>query len=145
NWLIGLPVGRNKLLLSDANKVVNGILGGWQMTGIFRWNSGAPTTSPFGSQRWATNWEISSGMVRTAPTVTNPSKNVNGSPNLFANPLAAYLAFRDARAGEGGDRNVFRLPGYIDLDAGLTKNFKIGEHQSISFRWEVYNVTNTQR
>ena len=138
-------MGRGKALFSDSGRVVNGILGGWQMVGIFRWNSGLPTASPFGSQRWPTNWQISSTLVRTSPIESAPSKNVNGSPNLFSDPLAAYLSFRDAHPGEGGDRNVFRLPGYIDLDAGLYKTFKLTERQSLTFRWEVYNVTNTQR
>jgi len=145
NWLVGLPFGHGKALLHNSGKVVNGILGGWQLTGIFRWNSGLPTGGPFGSNRWPTNWNISSYMVRTAPVQSDGSNNVNGVPNLFANPLATYLSFRDARAGEAGDRNVLRLPGYIALDAGLSKTFHITENQRVSFRWEVYNVTNTQR
>jgi hypothetical protein len=54
NWLVGLPFGRNKKFLNDSGKLVNGILGGWDITGIFRWNSGLPTatTRPFAFQRW---------------------------------------------------------------------------------------------
>lgn len=147
NWLIGLPFGRGKTFLNGANKVVNGLFGGWQFTGIFRWNSGAPTgsaTRPFGFQRWPTNWNLSSGFVRTRPVESNPA-DVNGSPNIFSDPLAALLSYRDARPGEAGDRNVLRLPGYFALDAGLYKSFKVGERHTITFRWEVYNVTNTQR
>jgi len=47
--------------------------------------------------------------------------------------------------GEGGDRYVLRLPGYFDIDAGLYKTFHITERQSVTLRWETYNVTNTQR
>lgn len=147
NWLIGLPIGRGRTLFHDANKVVNGIFGGWQLTGIFRWNSGAPTGAgnrPFGFQRWPTNWNLSSGMVRVRPIESSPAI-VNGSPNIFSDPTFALLSLRDARPGEAGDRNVFRLPSYIDLDAGLTKVFHIGEKNSLEFRWEVFNVTNTQR
>jgi len=147
NWVIGLPIGRGRTLFHDANKVVNGIFGGWQLTGIFRWNSGAPTGAgnrPFGFQRWPTNWNLSSGMVRVRPIESSPAV-VNGSPNIFSDPTFALLSFRDARPGEAGDRNVFRLPSYIDLDAGLTKVFHIGEKNSLEFRWEVFNVTNTQR
>jgi hypothetical protein len=147
NWLVGLPFGRGKTFFHDANKVVNGILGGWQMTGIFRWNSGSPTgsgTRPFGFQRWPTNWNLSSGMVRVRP-VTTTTAEVSGNPNIFADPLAALLSYRDARPGEAGDRNVLRLPGYFALDGGLYKSFRLGEKQTITFRWEVYNVTNTQK
>ena len=148
NWLVALPVGRGKAFLGDSNSFVNGILGGWQLTGIFRWNSGLPTGTnnrPFGFQRWPTNWNLSSGFVRTRPLETNPA-DVGGEPNIFSDPLAALLSFRDARPGEAGDRNVFRLPGYIALDAGLYKTFNLPwENHSVTFRWEVYNVTNTQR
>ena len=148
NWLVALPFGRGKAFLTDSNKVVNGILGGWQLTGILRWNSGFPTGTnnrPFGFQRWPTNWNLSSGFVRTRPVETNPT-DVAGEPNIFADPLAALLSFRDARPGEAGDRNVFRLPGYFALDAGLYKTFNLPwEGHRVTFRWEVYNVTNTQR
>jgi hypothetical protein len=144
NWLVGLPLGRGKRLFSHSGKVANGFIGGWHMAGIFRWNSGLPTASPFGSQRWPTNWQISSTLVRANPIDSSPSKNVGGQPNLFSDPLAAYLAFRDAQPGEGGDRNVFRTPGYFDLDGGLYKTFKLTERQTLTFRWEVFNVTNTQ-
>ncbi|HZB45073.1 MAG TPA: TonB-dependent receptor, partial [Pyrinomonadaceae bacterium] len=149
NWVWGLPVGQGKAFLSDTNKVADALLGGWQLTGIFRWNSGFPTggaNRPFGFQRWPTNWNLSSGLVRVAPLESSPSNNVNGSPNIFSDPTAAYLGFRDARPGEAGDRNVFRLPGYFALDAGLYKTFKMPwEGHAVTFRWEVYNVTNTQR
>ena len=145
NWLIGLPVGRGKALLTDAGKITNGIFGGWQLTGIFRWNSGLPAGRPFAFQRWATNWQVSSGMVAVRPVSTQPG-DFNGEPNLFSNPQDTFLSFRDPKPGEAGDRNVLRAPGYIAWDAGLYKTFKMPwEGQALTFRWEVYNVTNTQR
>ncbi|HKR22853.1 MAG TPA: carboxypeptidase-like regulatory domain-containing protein [Pyrinomonadaceae bacterium] len=145
NWLVGLPFGRGKKFLGDTNKVANAILGGWDLTGIFRWNSGLPTAArPFAFQRWATNWQISSGMVRVRPVQTSPG-DFNGEPNLFADPLAAYLSWRDPRPGEAGDRNVLRSPGYFTLDTGLHKTFRMPwEGHAMTFRWEVFNVTNTQ-
>ncbi|HEV7904371.1 MAG TPA: TonB-dependent receptor, partial [Pyrinomonadaceae bacterium] len=40
NGIWQLPFGRNRAFLSDSGGVVNSLLGGWQMSGIFRWNSG---------------------------------------------------------------------------------------------------------
>ena len=134
-----------KKFFSDAGKVTNGILGGWQLTGIFRWNSGLPAGRPFANQRWATNWQVSSGMVRVRPVQTSPG-DVNGEPNLFADPTAAFRSYRDPRPGEAGDRNVLRAPGYVTLDGGLYKTFQMPwERHAVTFRWEVFNVTNTQR
>ena len=144
NWLVGLPFGRGKAFLSDINKVADAFLGGWQLTGIFRWNSGLPSDAIFEADRWATNWNVQSNMVRVRPLVSSPTRT--GDPNLFSDPTFAHQSFRDARAGEAGDRNVFRYPGYISLDAGLYKTFKMPwEGHALTFRWEVYNVTNTQR
>jgi hypothetical protein len=144
NWLIGLPFGRGKSLFSNMPKVLDAVLGNWQMTGIFRWDSGIPVPSPFDDSRWATNWNVQSNGVRIRPL--NSSTTRTGSPNLFTDPTAALRSFRNARPGEVGDRNVLRAPGYVSLDAGLSKMFKLPwEGHSLQFRWEVFNVTNTQR
>ncbi len=147
NWLVSLPFGQGKPLFRGVGKVADAFLGGWQLTGIFRWNSGLPTSTsrPFAFQRWATNWQISSGMVRVRPLQSAPG-DVNGEPNIFSDPQAAFLSFRDPRPGEAGDRNVLRYPGYVALDGGLYKTFKLPwEGHTVTFRWEVFNVTNTQR
>jgi len=128
-------------------KIANGIFGGWDLAGIFRWNSGLPTgtTRPFAFQRWATNWQISSGMVRVRPVETT-SGDVNGVPNIFADPTAVFQSYRDPKPGEAGDRNVLRYPGYFSIDTGLHKTFKMPwEGQTLTFRWEVFNLTNSVR
>jgi hypothetical protein len=145
NWVIGLPFGRGKMFLGDSNRLVNGVFGGWSLTGIFRWNSGLPVKFGFfEADRWPTNWNVQSNGVRVRSLESSPTRT--GDPNLFSNPTDALQSFRDARPGEAGDRNVFRAPGYVALDAGLYKTFHLPwEGHSIQFRWEVYNVTNTQR
>ena len=159
NWLVGIPLGRGKRFLSDLPSVADAILGGWQLTGIFRYHSGIPVSnglgSPFELGTWASNWQISSSAVRIRPVGESHNSNVadptgvtqGGRPNIFSDPVAAYRSFRSPRAGETGDRNTFRLPSYIVLDAGLSKSFKMwyAEGHELQFRWEVFNVTNTQR
>jgi hypothetical protein len=144
NWIIGLPFGRGRAFLNESPKFVNHLLGGWEMTGIARWNSGLPIITPFSSARWATNWNVQSFGVRVRPLRSSPTRS--DDPNIFSDPTAAYQSFRDARAGEPGERNVLRAPGYFSLDLGLYKTFRLPwEGHTLQFRWEVYNVTNTQR
>ncbi|MGH9943673.1 MAG: carboxypeptidase regulatory-like domain-containing protein [Pyrinomonadaceae bacterium] len=144
NWLIGLPIGRDRAFLGNIGKVGDAILGGWQLTGIFRWNSGLPSGEPFDADRWATNWNVQSNVVRTRPLSSSPTRT--GEPNIFGNPQAAFASFRSARPGEAGDRNLLRYEGYVSLDAGLAKTFKLPwEGHTLQFRWDVFNVTNTQR
>ena len=147
NWVVGLPVGRGKRFFTDASGFMEQAFGGWQTTGIFRWNSGLPIQTPFDCCVWATNWNVQSNGVRVQPVQSSSTANgENGTPNIFSDPTAVYRSFRPARPGEVGDRNVLRAPGYISLDMGLYKSFKMPwEGHALQFRWEVFNVTNTQR
>jgi Carboxypeptidase regulatory-like domain len=159
NWLVVLPFGRDEKYLSNASGFVDTLLGGWQMTGVWRYHSGLPIASgqgaPFELGTWSTNWQISSSAVRRQPVqennaaaVTDPTGGLPGlRPNIFSDPQSAYRSFRSPRAGEVGDRNIFRIPGYFGLDAGLTKFFKMPykEGHQLQLRWEIFNLTNTQQ
>jgi hypothetical protein len=147
NWVVGLPFGRGKRFFNNASGFVEQAFGGWQTTGIARWNSGLPIQTPFDCCVWATNWNVQSNGVRVNPVQSSPTANdENGTPNIFSDPLAVYRSFRPARPGEVGDRNVLRAPSYISVDMGLYKSFKLPwEGHALQFRWEVFNVTNTQR
>jgi hypothetical protein len=155
NWLYTLPFGSGRKWLGDAPKVVNGLLGGWSLSGVMRYNSGLPLGAPFDVGFWATNWQLTSNGVRTRsvsedndPNVADPTGTSPGlRPNVFSNPTAAYRSFRNALAGEVGDRNTIRIPSYFSLDLGLHKSFNMwyAENHRLTFRWEVFNVTNTQR
>jgi hypothetical protein len=148
NSVYQLPIGRGKWINTD-NGVLNQIVGGWQLSSIFRWNSGLPISSPFDAATWSTNWNVQSNGVRTVAGIEAcPTRGGTDAPALFGcNVKAAYQSFRNAKPGETGDRNVFRLPGYVVLDMGMSKNFIMpwSEKQKLELRFEAFNVTNTQR
>jgi hypothetical protein len=139
-----IPFGRGRKFFSNMGSAGNAILGGWQLSGVYRWNTGLPIGSPYDDARWATNWNAQSNTVRIAPVTTCPTR---GGKLFGCNTLAAYKSFRNARPGETGDRNVLRLPGYVNLDLGLSKSFNMpwGENHKLQVRLEGFNVTNTQR
>lgn len=148
NAIYQLPVGRGHWLLGDANRWVNGVLGGWQLSGIFRWNSGLPVETPLDFGGWPTNWNRRNYTVRIAPIQSSPTRGSGNQPaNLFSDPAAAFHSFRSGRPGERGDRNVLRYPGFVTLDMGLFKSWGMpwSENHKLQLRWEVFNVTNTQR
>ena len=143
NYIWGLPLGKGKRFFSNMGKVANGILGGWQLAGIFRFNTGLPSGQPYDDARWATNWNVQSNTVALTPLQTTPTRT--GEPNLFGDPVAAYRSYRNPIPGEAGNRNILRDPSYIVLDSGLSKSFSLTESKRVIFRWDVFNVTNTQR
>jgi hypothetical protein len=143
NAIIKLPFGRGEPIFTDISKFTDLILGGWQLSGIFRYNSGSPISVPSERNRWTTNWVITSWATRTADVQTCPTR---GGALFGCNTLEAYRSFRNAYPGETGERNVFRLPGYWVLDMGLGKSFDMPwEGHIFQVRWEVFNVANTQK
>jgi len=146
NAIWQVPIGRGRSFLTDANSIVNGVVGGWQLTGIFRWNSGLPVEAPLDFGGWPTNWNRRNYTTRIVPIQENPNRGGTTPANLFSDPAAAYHSFRSGLPGERGDRNIFRYPAFVTLDMGLFKSWGMpwSEQHQLQFRWEVFNVTNTQ-
>lgn len=143
NFIFQLPFGKGRKFFSGMNSVADAFFGGWQMTGVYRWNTGLPASTPFDAAQWATNWNVQSNGVRIRPVNATA---VRSTANLFTDPVAAYQSFRNARPGETGDRSVLRAPGFSVMDMGLSKTFNMpwGENHKLQLRWEVFNVTNVQ-
>ncbi|CAN5534960.1 hypothetical protein BH10ACI2_BH10ACI2_14080 [soil metagenome] len=143
-----LPVGKGQKLLGNSNKYVNAIIGGWQLSNIFRYNSGLSVGSPVDLGGWPTNWNVRSWATSLKSVKSSPTRGTGtGSPNLFSDPKAFYQSFRSPAPGETGTRNInsLRYPGFITLDAGIYKTFSLTEKYKMQIKWDVFNVTNTQR
>jgi hypothetical protein len=151
-----MPFGKGRALMNTDNRAVQAIIGGWQLAGIFRWNTGLSTASPFDDARWATNWNDQANVVpinaiHTCPTrIGTPASVGTGAPKLFGGSgcdiKAIYQNFRNAYPGETGPRNYIRLPGYANVDLGLGKTFNMpwSEKHQLQLRWDVFNVANHQ-
>ncbi|MEP7270230.1 MAG: TonB-dependent receptor [Acidobacteriota bacterium] len=143
NWVWQLPIGKGHWLLGSSGRAMDSLLGGWQLSGIVRYNSGLPVSTPFDDARWATNWNVQSNSTRTRPVDTCSTR---GGALFGCNATAAFQSFRNARPGETGERNVFRNVGTVSTDVGMGKTFKMpwSEGHAIQIRWEVFNLFNYQ-
>ncbi len=122
-----IPFGRGKAFGSEIPGVLDAIVGGWQLNGIFRAQSGQA-------------FDVRRNGVRV-DLVGEPYTD-NGSSNP---PYLNFAAFREAPAGRFGnlERNSLRSPSTYELNLGLTKNFGIYEKIKAQFRAEFFNVLNT--
>jgi hypothetical protein len=148
NWIYEFPFGRGRRFGSNMNKFMDAVFGGWGLSGIFHWTSGLPFSMGSGAG-WSTNWQLEGQAVEVAkPPKVGVYRQPNGDPTMWPDVTTtgpAFTAFRFPYPGESGQRNELRGPGYLELDNGLYKTWKITETQSVNFAWQAFNVTNTPR
>jgi len=163
DWVAALPFGHGQRFGASSSRLVDELLGGWQITGVLKYSSGFPWSSAAGFVGWGTNWEISSNAVQIAPlntpghhhyyagTVAGAIQPVayglglgTGVQKATSSALAA-ADFRQAYVGESGQRDNLRADGYFSLDPGISKSFRIREKQSFKLIVEYFNSTNALR
>jgi hypothetical protein len=146
NWLVELPFGRGRAVGRSSSRLVDAFIGGWQVSGLFRWTSGFPVNVDNGYSNFPTNFEQEGNADLIAPVKTGAYFNT-GTPNIFANGPAAINSFAPAYAGESGQRNVIRGDGFFGIDLGVSKRWTMPwkESHSLQFRWETFNLTNSVR
>jgi hypothetical protein len=151
NFVYGLPVGKGERFM-DRGGVINAIVGGWQLSGLYRHSTDLPVG--IGNGRfWPTNWNVTGNATVVGPFQDSTNKAATAPPggtagvNIFQNPSAAVDAFAYTLPGGTGGRNVVRGDGNFNIDVALGKSFMMPYKEShrIQFRWEVFNVTNTAR
>ena len=156
NFIWDVPFGHGRHFGASSNGFVNSVFGGWTVSGLYRWTSGFPF-SVLAGNGWATDFELEgTSFVVGAKPKTGVFKDQDGDPNVFQNPTNLTCAcfagaasgpvnFRATYAGEAGQRNNFRGPGYFGIDGGLSKSWNFTESKMLKFSWEVFNVTNSVR
>ena len=151
--LYQLPLGKGQAFASTNNWLANALIGGWQLSDVFRATSGLPWDVR--EPGWSTDWQIEGYGVQTGPLhIKKHIDPISGDPAYFAGSTTASAIntgvytgspIRLPYPGETGQRNNFRGDGYLDLDTGLSKKWGLSDHGTLKFTWEVYNVTNTVR
>ena len=140
-YVYELPFGKGKWLES-GNKVVDYIVGGWQLSGTLLWTSGRPFTVYSGANTFSSIVQSTancSGCSRTSGSLILE----NGKNFWFDSATRAM--FTTPAPGELGNtgRNFFLAPPYFQTDASILKKFRITERVSFDFRLDARNVTNT--
>ncbi|MDQ3181622.1 MAG: hypothetical protein M3Q33_14015, partial [Acidobacteriota bacterium] len=151
NYVYELPFYRAQ------NGFVGKVLGGWQASGIFVYNTGLPftvTTAGFDP----------AGLGFLGPSVSGPRPNIICNPNegaprtqqqffntscfqltpasqAFTTPADMVIRFAN-EAGTSG-RGVIVGPRTARVDFSLVKNIRFGESLRLQLRGEAFNVFNT--
>lgn len=141
-----LPFGRGRRYLSDAGRLSNFLIGGWQMNGTYSWMSGQPFTPSYRD----CNADRDTGWCR--PDLIGDYRIDNpGQAGWFAvadTPLATngqisgpWQRPQRGTFGTVGRNRIFG-PSFGQVDMSFFKNFPISERYRIQFRAESFNFTN---
>jgi len=145
DWIAELPFGKGRRIAGDAGGLLNGFIGGWQLSGLMRWTSGFPFTVDNGNF-WPTDWDEQGIANLVARPTTGHFTQSTGAVSVFPNPTAAFSDFAHPFPGQSGSRNAVRGDGYVGVDMALAKRWQMPwERQTLQFRWEVFNVFNQVR
>jgi len=139
-----LPVGRGRWIGSDMNRVLDGFIGGWQISTLITLQSGQPLPIAMAVPRLADG---------------------NQRPNVVCGALSSGISYHQAAAtgqslfnascfGDPGDQVPGNAPRYFpklrgdgihNMDLSFTKEFAVHEGMTLQLRAEFFNFTNTPR
>ena len=139
-----LPLGRGRMFGSDMPKVLDLIVGGWQIAGLFSYATGRPYT--FYSGRTTV-----SNAVQSTVNCNNCPRNLGtltqgpNGPVWITDEQVAQSGITQPAPGEQGNtgRNYFIGPIAFTTDASLSKKFRFNERWSFDLRVDAKNLTNT--
>ncbi len=135
SFVYDLPFGRGKRFLPNTPKVVDAVLGNWQLNGIATFQRGFP-------------YPIFASDIGGLLDNFSNRANLVGNPNSgFTQSIAQWFntkAFSQPAAGVYGTsgRNILRAPGLSNWDLSLFKNFPIKERVNLQLRRESFNSFN---
>src|SRR6185369_6993127 len=164
NAVYDLPFGKGKYFLNGRGGALDRLVGGWQLGGILRINTGTPLTivDPRGTLNRVgrsanqtavtnlTNDQISNliGIFNQNGNVyyINPSViNSDGrGAAAFGQPAFPCEVFFDNGPGQFGTlaRSTINGPMFTELDMSLTKSIRINERMRFQIRADAFNVMN---
>jgi hypothetical protein len=134
-WDIPLGAGRRWALSGWQDALI----GGWQMAGIVRLQSGSPLAL---TQATNLNAFAGFGIQRPNRTAADPELSSDERSTSRWFNTAAFSQAPQFTLGNAS-RNPIVGPGYRTLDVMLGKTFSLSERFRLEFRAEAFNVTNT--
>jgi len=118
-----LPVGKGRTFMPAAPRLLDALVGGWNLAGVVTWHSGDLLNFP--------------GMlVSGGPTISNPGPNAWFDTSAFS-LLPAYTRRTNPWYYPG-----IRGPQYFNMDGTLNKDFTITERLRLQLHMDAFNAIN---
>jgi hypothetical protein len=154
SYNIALPAfSKNHL---GNHRVVNGMLDGWQVSGISEFDSGAPmsvlsgfpggyTISMADTQTGTAAWRFTGRYISGTPDISPvPLVTCDPTSNLGPHQIFNAACFQAPTHGQNGTYRppYMRGPWFSNHDVSIFKNFQIAESRRLQIRAEAFNFLN---
>ncbi len=149
-FIYDLPVGKGRWLMSDAPALVDGVLGGWSLSGLFRLQGGQPfvpfitDTNRLGGVNRSIRLDIVEGVPLRNPRYSEACA-VGAICEPFINP-AAFMRPAKGSLGNAPRTLDIRAPMQEFFDISIQKNFPFpfgsDSKRRINFRVDLINAFN---
>jgi len=153
-----LPVGRGRQFFSADNRIVDGLIGGWQISAIYQFLSGTPMS--WGNAIYTgTNWhdfhnkQHSSANVQGKPTFNTSAFDtrvcVNGGSTCNNDPTNVSTSNPYNPSVQPNSYNYRTFPAYLlrqdytsNWDSNVQKDFAAYENVKVQLRMDCFNMLN---
>ncbi len=143
-----LPFGRGQLLAGRVNRVIDQVIGHWELGGVGTVRSGQPWQDYQGNSANA-GWPTDYGLIRPNIVPGVPFQNPIWAGNNGTGAVVPYLNFAAfSPAARFSFGNAPRTMGYAryptakTIDLSILKEFPIHEQMRLEFRCEAYSAFN---
>jgi outer membrane receptor protein involved in Fe transport len=145
SFVFDLPFGHGRRFGSSSSTLVNGVLGGWTLTGINTMVTGQPINLTYDPSAAfiATDGSKNSAVYRPNVSGDVLMPAAQRTIKQYFNPNTVSVPTDVTHPYGNASRNMGRSNSYFDLDSGLKKEFPLfGEGRYLQFRTEVFNLLN---
>jgi hypothetical protein len=129
SWVYDIP--------GPTDGALRHVIGDWQVTGIYQWQSGQPFTVTSGRDN--AGWGLGDNRAMYTGAPYDPP--AGSDETVWFNP-AAFAVNPNGSFGET-KRGEFFGPSRSTVDLGLFKRFRFSGDMNLQFRAEIFNLFNT--
>jgi len=141
SWVYKLPFGRGQKFTSD-NRVVNALIGGWDIRGVVSLSSGIPFDVGTAKDIANTgNFNYGNGYGYERLNLVGSPYPSKKSPAQWINQ--ASFALPDPFTFGDLGRDSLRSDSYKNVDLGIAREFPFTERWRLEFRFDMFNAFNT--
>jgi hypothetical protein len=147
SFVIDLPFGEGRRYMSDANLVMETLLGGWQVAGINTVTPGEQVTltyTPTAAQQVSGIQQDFRGANNYRPNVTCDPYAADGQQTLnnWFNRDCVAVPTDPSQPFGNAARNTVRGPNFWSFDFAAVKRVSMAGSSALEFRMEAFNLFN---